>query len=270
MKDAKEIWEQIQRAAEPFLEPQTVDIWLKPCVPVRMEGDKLVVEAFSFVADRIREKCLATLEKVMIDQKLGSGIILTAEAKTAEPEKPAAAPPQPKPPIAYNGLNRQYDFASFVVGNSTRIAYASSFAVAEAPGESYNPLFIWGGVGLGKTHLRHAIGNYAQSQNPDVKVLYLSSEKFTNDLITAIKNNSTQSFRPHYRHVDILLIDDIQFLAGKESTQEEFFHTFNDLYNSKKLIVLSSDRPPRELGDIDERIRSRFAWGFVSDIKPPD
>ena len=270
MKDVNQIWKELQKYAEPLLPPQTVDIWLKACVPTHMDGDKLVVEALPFVVKKIREEHLATLEKVMVEHGLGSGLILATETKTEEQEKPAAEKAHTKPLIAYNGLNRQYDFASFVVGNSNRIAYASSFAVAEAPGESYNPLFIWGGVGLGKTHLMHAIGNYAQSQNPDIKVLYLSSEKFTNDLITAIKNNSTQSFRSHYRHVDILLIDDIQFLAGKESTQEEFFHTFNDLYNAKKLIVLSSDRPPRELGDIDERIRSRFAWGFVSDIKPPD
>ena len=157
-----------------------------------------------------------------------------------------------------------------MVGKSNRIAHAAGLAVVEAPGESYNPLFIWGGVGLGKTHLMHAIGNYALSRNPDLKVLYLSSEKFVNDLIKSIANQKRESFRSHYRNVDILLIDDIQFLAGKEATQEEFFHTFNDMYNEKKQIVLSSDRPPRELDGIDDRIRSRFAWGVAADIQPPD
>lgn len=270
MKDAKQVWEQIVGAAAPLLPPQTAEIWLGSCEPVRMDEGTLILDAGnSFVANKVKDNFLVTLEKVMQERGLGDRISLTVAAKPIPAAPPAVTPVQ-KPPVSDSGLNRQYDFASFVVGKSNRIAHAASLACAEQPGDAYNPLFIWGGVGLGKTHLMHAIGNYTQAQNSSVKVLYLSSEKFTNDLITAIKNNQTQKFRARYRHVDILLIDDIQFLAGKESTQEEFFHTFNDLYNEKKQIVLSSDRPPRELGDIDERIRSRFAWGFVSDIQPPD
>ena len=271
MEDAKKVWEQLLEAAESSLPPQTIEIWMQPCTPLRMEQNRLVLDTSnSYVDNRVKSDYLPLLEKVMREKGLGDGIDLTYDSTPVEPERLPVPPTPGKNPISDNGLNRQYDFSSFVVGKSNRIAHASGLAVAEAPGESYNPLFIWGGVGLGKTHLMHAIGNYAQSRNPDIKVLYLSSEKFVNDLIKAIANQRRESFRSHYRHVDILLIDDIQFLAGKEATQEEFFHTFNDMYNEKKQIVLSSDRPPRELDGIDDRIRSRFAWGFVSDIQPPD
>ena len=271
MEDAKKVWEQLLEAAEPSLPPQTIEIWMQPCTPLRMEQNRLVLDTSnSYVDNRVKSDYLPLLEKVMREKGLGDGIDLTYDSTPVEPERLPVPPTPGKNPISDNGLNRQYDFSSFVVGKSNRIAHASGLAVAEAPGESYNPLFIWGGVGLGKTHLMHAIGNYAQSRNPDIKVLYLSSEKFVNDLIKAIANQRRESFRSHYRHVDILLIDDIQFLAGKEATQEEFVHTFNDMYNEKKQIVLSSDRPPRELDGIDDRIRSRFAWGFVSDIQPPD
>ena len=272
MEDAKTIWEQLLEAAKPSLPPQTIEIWMQTCSPLRMEQNRLVLDAGnSYVANRVKSDYLPVLERVMKEQKLGDGIDLSYDSTPVEPAAGLAPASSPvKAGMNDNGLNRQYDFSSFVVGKSNRIAHAAGLAVAEAPGESYNPLFIWGGVGLGKTHLMHAIGNYAQSRNPDLKVLYLSSEKFVNDLIKSIANQKRESFRSHYRHVDILLIDDIQFLAGKEATQEEFFHTFNDMYNEKKQIVLSSDRPPRELDGIDDRIRSRFAWGVAADIQPPD
>ncbi|WP_315506877.1 chromosomal replication initiator protein DnaA [Pyramidobacter piscolens] len=270
MKNAEEIWEQILEGAAPLLPNQTVDIWLKSCSPLRMEDDRLVLDAGnSFVAKKVKDSFLATLESVMQRKGKGSGIDLVYDSKPVGAEE-ALPSPQPHSPIGSNGLNRQYDFTSFVVGKSNRLAHAASLAVAESPGEAYNPLFIWGGVGLGKTHLMHAIGNYAQGKNGNTKVTYLSSEKFTNELITAIKNARTAEFRAKYRHVDILLIDDIQFLAGKESTQDEFFHTFNDLHTEHKQIVLSSDRPPKELGDIEDRIISRFEWGLVTDIQQPD
>lgn len=270
MKNAEEIWEQILEGAAPLLPNQTVDIWLKSCSALRMEDDRLVLDAGnSFVAKKVKDSFLATLESVMQRQGKGSGINLVYDSKPVGAEE-TLPPPQPHSPISSNGLNRQYDFTSFVVGKSNRLAHAASLAVAESPGEAYNPLFIWGGVGLGKTHLMHAIGNYAQGKNGNTKVTYLSSEKFTNELITAIKNARTAEFRAKYRHVDILLIDDIQFLAGKESTQDEFFHTFNDLHTEHKQIVLSSDRPPKELGDIEDRIISRFEWGLVTDIQQPD
>lgn len=168
------------------------------------------------------------------------------------------------------GLNQRYTFDSFVVGPSNRFAHAASSAVCDSPAKAYNPLFIYGGVGLGKTHLMHAIGHKILQKAPKAKILYISSEDFTNQLISSIQNRTTMKFREKYRNVDILLIDDIHFIAGKESTQEEFFHTFNTLYDAHKQIVVSSDRPPKEIQSLEERLVSRFEWGLVTDIQPPD
>ncbi|MCS4485821.1 chromosomal replication initiator protein DnaA [Staphylococcus americanisciuri] len=175
-----------------------------------------------------------------------------------------------EPIVQGEQFNTNNTFDTFVIGPGNQFPHAASLAVAESPAKAYNPLFIYGGVGLGKTHLMHAIGHYVMENNKDAKVLYTSSEKFTNEFIQSIRNNDTESFREKYRNIDILLIDDIQFIQKKEQTQEEFFHTFNDLHQNNKQIVISSDRPPKEIATLEERLRSRFQWGLIVDITPPD
>jgi chromosomal replication initiator protein len=209
---------------------------------------------------------------VPVDLTVGSGETSHDDPRFITPDilpvvtvsEPASAPP------AEPSLSAKYTYESFVVGSCNQFAHAASLAVAEAPGRTYNPLYLYGGVGLGKTHLMHACGHAIKSRNQHLKLCYISSERFMNDLINAIRYDKTQSFREKYRSVDVLLIDDVQFMAGKERTQEEFFHTFNALYDQQKQIVISSDCPPREIPTLEERLHSRFEWGLIADIEPPD
>ena len=197
--------------------------------------------------------------------------IAVEDVGSEEPQTPA------KPNIISNVanvseglLNPKHTFASFVIGTSNELAHAAALATAENPGKAYNPLFLYGGVGLGKTHLMQAVGNYVLAQNRNAKILYTTSEKFTNELINAIQNNKNIEFRAKYRNLDLLLIDDIQFLSNKERSQDEFFHTFNELYENSKQIVISSDRPPKDINPLEDRLRSRFEWGLIADISKPD
>ncbi len=196
-----------------------------------------------------------------------------AASPAAAPAQPVAPPPRPRPVKqrpSYNGFNPKYTFDRFVIGAGNRFAHAAAKAVRQSPGRAYNPLFLYGGTGLGKTHLMQAIGQELLAEDPSLRVVFISSEEFTNQLIQSIADKDTQRFRGKYRRVDILLIDDIHFISGKEATQEEFFHTFNTLFDAHKQIVISSDRSPKEIKGIEERLVSRFEWGLVTDIQPPD
>lgn len=273
-KDLHLIWEQILTQAREELPPGAGDIWLKTCMPVSLrEGTLLLDVPNVFVKEQIQSRFLSPLQKMIEGAGLASRVELRVgtEVRSGEQDRAekAAQPPQP-PQATRSGLNPAYVFGNFVVGKSNRLAHAASLASAESPGVAYNPLFIWGGVGLGKTHLMHAIGHYVLEKGPSARIVYLSSEKFTNELISSIQNKRMQDFKSKYRNVDVLLIDDIQFLANKESTQEEFFHTFNSLHDAKKQIVISSDRPPKEIKMVEDRLVSRFEWGLVTDIQPPD
>lgn len=271
------LWDDVLSVLRPQLNDESFDLWLRPIRPLAFESNRLTLQVpNAFFADWIRDHYQQQLES-LLQEKAGEAVQLSFQVvrPTEEPVmplvKPAASVPLiSAPPLAENYLNPRYMFDTFVVGHSNRFAQAASQAVAKDPGKAYNPLFLYGGVGLGKTHLMHAIGHHMIQTNPNARVLYTTSEKFINEFIDALRFEKMSQFRQRYRSLDCLLIDDIQFLVNKESSQEEFFYTFNTLYDSRKQIVISSDRPPKEIPTLQERLITRFEWGVVADIQAPE
>lgn len=279
--ELKELWEKTLNIIKGELSEVSFNTWIKSCEPISMSSNTIKISVPNAFTQEILEKrykdLVANSIKAICSKLYNIEFLIASEIQSAEEEQSEKRQKKIKDDkkVIVNdemntNLNPKYTFDSFVIGNSNRFAHAASLAVAESPAKAYNPLFIYGGVGLGKTHLMHAIGHYVLKNNPSAKVVYVSSEKFTNELINAIKDDKNEEFRNKYRNVDILLIDDIQFIAGKERTQEEFFHTFNALHDANKQIILSSDRPPKEIPTLEDRLRSRFEWGLIADIQVPD
>lgn len=280
MSSLTSIWGNVLEIISENTPTVSFQTWFKDTELIDLTSKDALVKANNqFQQDWLSEKYLTLIEE-SIYRAIGEKVSVRIVHKDAQLEAEPSEQPIDKKKDSYNSpsldlpvkhaLNESHTFDTFVIGNGNRFSHAASLAVAEAPAKAYNPLFIYGGVGLGKTHLMHAIGNYVLEHRPNAKVVYLSSEKFTNEFINSIRDNKTEQFRNKYRNVDVLLIDDIQFLAGKESTQEEFFHTFNSLHENNKQIVISSDRTPKEIPTLEDRLRSRFEWGLMTDITPPD
>lgn len=276
MENINDLWDLALKHIKEKISRPSFETWLENTKAEAIDNNTLTISAPNeFAKDWLQERYTELINNILIEV---TGAEL--EVKFVIPEEEAAESIQATPKSASQGnsdstiqktmLNPKYTFDSFVIGSGNRFAHAASLAVAEAPAKAYNPLFIYGGVGLGKTHLMHAIGHYVREHDKNAKVVYITSEKFTNEFINAIMDNKTIAFRNKYRSVDVLLIDDIQFIAGKESTQEEFFHTFNALHEENKQIIISSDRPPKEIPTLEDRLRSRFEWGLITDITPPD
>lgn len=277
LENIEELWVATLEKIEEKISKPSFDTWLKNTKAEFLEENTLVISAPNeFARDWLENQYTALISDILLDitgSRLATKFIIPDSTPPIEdsevaPKQTAGNEANHESPRSM--LNSKYTFDTFVIGAGNRFAHAASLAVAEAPAKAYNPLFIYGGVGLGKTHLMHAIGHYVREHDPNAKVVYLSSEKFTNEFINAIMDNKTVNFRNKYRNVDVLLIDDIQFIAGKESTQEEFFHTFNTLHEESKQIIISSDRPPKEIPTLEDRLRSRFEWGLITDITPPD
>lgn len=288
------LWRSVLIEMENYLSKPSIETWLKNTRPISLQDNTVVVEVpndftRNWLINHYFENLTKSLKKLLNnndcilhfvikqDPAINEKSLMNKKYEYKVEEKVFNEKIEPKNDNGYRDLssvckwlNPKYTFESFVIGSNNRLAHAASLAVAEIPSRAYNPLFIYGGVGLGKTHLLHAICHYVISHNVSDKVFYLSSEKFTNQFINAIRDNKTVDFRNKYRNIDVLLIDDIQFIAGKEQTQEEFFHTFNALHENSKQIVISSDRPPKEIPKMEDRLRSRFEWGLITDIQPPD
>jgi len=278
------LWQSCLTALEPRFTKGTFEAWIKPMRLQHLTADEVTLAvrnsfAKDWAENRLKSQIMTVLAEmgfpltvrfIVLDDPLADESALAGSMQP--PEEAVEAPPAAAhaDDFRHTGLNDRYTFEQFVVGANNRFAHAAAQAVADAPARAYNPLFIYGPVGLGKTHLMHAIGHRVLKGTPRSRVVYVSSETFTNEFITAIRNNETVEFRNRYRTVDVLLIDDIQFLEGKEQTQEEFFHTFNTLREATKQLVISSDRPPKDIQTLENRLRSRFEWGLLADIQPAD
>jgi len=276
MPDIIKAWQQAQEYLKTQLGETVFTTWIQPLQPKQKDDRTLVIEApdaffRDWVEKHYKHLIIEAINRLGESQAILVDLTTTAAPNALEDAPKKAAPVFKHGDIHVANLNPRYTFENFVIGSSNRHAHAYSLAVAESPAKTYNPLFIYGGVGLGKTHLIQAVCHYIETKaTTNLKICYMSSERFTNELIDAIQHHSTASFRQKYRGVDVLVIDDIHFIAGKESTQEEFFHTFNTLYDAHKQIIFSSDRPPKEIANLQDRLVSRFGWGLTTDIQPPD
>jgi len=284
--NAEQAWQSVLGQLQMEMPRASFDTWVRDTKPLSYQNGKLVIGVRNaYARDWLENRLASTVSRLLVgivnDSVNVNFVVNSSEYEQVIEEKPSLRPqldtfdstqdravPAYEQPSRPSNMNPRYLFDTFVVGSGNRLAHAACLAVAEKPARAYNPLFLYGGVGLGKTHLLHAIGNACHQRG--LNVLYVSSEEFTNDMINAIRTHTNQAFREKYRSADVLLVDDIQFIAGKESTQEEFFHTFNTLHGQDKQIIVSSDRPPKALNTLDERLRSRFEWGLTADIQPPD
>ena len=278
---AASIWDLILARIETKVNRHSFQTWFKPTSFDADSGQVITVRVPNpLFKDWLMKHYSVVLTEALAEVRRSDAKVRylpdsAAEATDGDPAEVAATPTSTDEALAVTsttpgGLNPRYTFDTFVVGPSNQFAHAACRAVAEAPSRSYNPMFIYGGVGLGKTHLMHAVGQYVLEHDPALKLTYISSERFMNEMINAVRYDRILEFRERYRSVDVLLVDDIQFVSGKEGTQTEFFHTFNALYDAQKQIILSSDRPPHEIPALEERLRSRFEWGLIADIQPPD
>ena len=272
--DIVSLWEKTLQLIKGELSPPSFNAFFKQIKPLQIQSNTLILLVPNDFTKGILEDRYLNLIESSVNQlslkKHDIKFVLSEDDVAGLKKNHNIEEDDNKLKKNYPNLNPKYTFDTFVIGNSNRFAHAACVAVAEAPARAYNPLFLYGGVGLGKTHLMHAIGHHIMEQKKDPKVVYVSSEKFTNELINSIKDDRNEEFRNKYRNVDVLLIDDIQFIAGKERTQEEFFHTFNSLHEANKQIIISSDRPPKEIPTLEDRLRSRFEMGLITDIQAPD
>jgi chromosomal replication initiator protein len=273
--DLAKVWEEVLFLIESRMSKQGFDTWFGQSKLLSFDGNRIVIEVPSkFHRDWIREHHWVILTDVIKEVTKKDSVEIDFSIPPQEQQKRSLKESKEEKkdsrPEKATVLEKKYTFSTFVVGPSNQFAHASAMAVAHAPGKAYNPLFIYSGVGLGKTHLVNAIGHFVQNQSPRARVAYVSSEQFTNELITHISRQKMEEFRQKYRGMDVLIIDDIQFISGKDRTKEEFFHTFNTLYEAQRQIVLTSDRQPKEIPDIEDRLRSRFEAGLIADIQPPD